>query len=162
MATVTTTPTPEQLQALMNGPAGKPPAGVLPNFQHPPNLNAFLSLTLTLVLTFGTLAILMRMYTKLFIIRSVAYEDCTFPQLVPPICILMLLRCCHARMGRAWGRGSIISLTDIIKLFQIAEIVPSAVATRHGGGSHMWDIRLKTFFDLLYVRSPSEQLLNIR
>ncbi len=162
MATVTTTPTPEQLQALLNGPAGKPPAGVLPNFQNPPNLNAFLILTLTLVLTFGTLAILMRMYTKLFIIRSVAYEDCTFTQLVPPICILMLLRCCHVRMGRAWGRGNILSLTDITKLFQIAEIVPSAISTRHGGGSHMWDMRLKTFFDRLYVRSPSERLLSIR
>ena len=104
----------------------------------------------------------MRMYTKLLIIRSVAYEDCTFPQLVPPICILMLLRCCHAGMGRAWGRESILSLTDITKLFHIAEIVPSAVSNRHGGGYHMWDIRLKTFFDLLYVRSPFERLLSLR
>ncbi len=151
MATVTTTPTPEQLQALLNGPAGEPPAGVLPNFQNPPNFNTFLILTLTLVLTFGTLAILMRMYTKLFIIRSVDYEDCTFTQLVPPICILMLLRCYHVRMGRAWGRGNILSLTDITKLFQIAVIIPSAMIIRRGGGSHMWDIRLKTFFDMLYV-----------
>lgn len=96
MATPTTAP----IQTLLNGPAGTPPAGVVPNFQDPPNLNAFLILTLTLVLTFGSLAVLMRMYTKLFIIRSVAYEDCTVPQLAP-LTILILLRCCHARMGKA-------------------------------------------------------------
>lgn len=160
MATPTTAPTPEQLRALLNGTAGKPPAGVMPNLQNPPNLNAFLILTLTLALTFGTLAILMRMYTKLFIIRSVAYEDCTFPQLAPPICILTLLRCCHARMGKALGRGEFSSLTDITKLSQIAETVPSAITTRHGAGSHMWDIQLKTFFDMLYVHFPSEHLLH--
>ncbi|KAF6239921.1 hypothetical protein HO173_001529 [Letharia columbiana] len=114
MATPTTAP----IQTLLNGPAGTPPAGVVPNFQDPPNLNAFLILTLTLVLTFGSLAVLMRMYTKLFIIRSVAYEDYA----------VML----------GW-------------LIQIAETVPSAITTKHGGGCHMWNIQLKTFFDMLYV-----------
>lgn len=37
------------------------------------------------------------------------------------------------------------------KLIQIAETVPSAITTRHGGGSHMWDIQLKNFFAMLYV-----------
>ena len=104
MATPTTAPTPEQLHALLNGPAGTPPAGVVPSPQNPPNLNASLIVTLTLVLTFGTLAVFMRMYTKVFIIRSVAYEDCTFPQLPPPARMLIFLRCCHARMGKTLGR----------------------------------------------------------
>ncbi|CAD6580725.1 MAG: hypothetical protein ASARMPREDX12_000255 [Alectoria sarmentosa] len=111
MATPTTAPTPEQLQALLNGPAGTPPTGVVPRTQNPPNLNAFLILTLTLVLTFGTLAVFMRMYTKLFIIRSVACED-------------------YAVM--------------------LGWTVPPVMIIRHGGGSHMWDIQLKTFFDMLY------------
>lgn len=75
MTTPTTAPTSEKLQALLNGPASTPPAGVVPNSHNPPNLYAFLIVTLTLALTFGTLAILTRMYTKLFIIRSIAYED---------------------------------------------------------------------------------------
>lgn len=101
MATPTTAPTLEQLQALLNGPAGTPPAGVVPNFDNPPNLNAFLIVTLTLALTFGTLAILMRMYTKLFIVRSTAYEDCTFSRVTLLTWVLMLSRCCHARLGKA-------------------------------------------------------------
>ena len=101
MATPTTALTSEKLQALLNGPASTPPAGVVPNSHNPPNLNAFLIVTLTLALTFGTLAILMRLYTKLFIIRSVAYEDCTFPRFAPLTSMLILRRCCHARLGKA-------------------------------------------------------------
>lgn len=67
----------------------------------------------------------MRMYTKLFIIRSVAYEDYA----------VML----------GW-------------LIQIAETVPSAITTRHGGGFHMWDIRFKKFFDMLYWTNLSSIL----
>lgn len=67
----------------------------------------------------------MRMYTKLFIIRSVAYEDYA----------VML----------GW-------------LIQIAETVPSAITTKHGAGCHMWNIQLKTFFDMLYWTNLSSVL----
>ena len=73
------TSTSEQLQVLLNGPAGTPPVGITPNFDGPPNLNAFVTLTLTFCVTFTTLAVFMRMYTKLFLIRSIAYEDCKSP-----------------------------------------------------------------------------------
>ena len=80
MTTPTTTPTPEQLQAelqaILNGPAATPPAGVTPNFHDPPNLNVVITLVLTLCTSFATLAVLLRMYTKQFLIRSWAYEDC--------------------------------------------------------------------------------------
>lgn len=69
--------TPEQVQALLNGPARAPPAGVPPNLENPPNLNHYLIITLVLCVLFSTLAVLIRMYTKFFLIRSVAYEDCT-------------------------------------------------------------------------------------
>lgn len=45
------------------------------------NFNAFLILTLTFILPFETLAILIGTYRKLFIIRSIVYKDHTFPQL---------------------------------------------------------------------------------
>lgn len=52
-----------------------PPAGIIPNFQNPPNLDVFIALTIALCVTFGTLAVLLRMYTKLFILRALAWED---------------------------------------------------------------------------------------
>ena len=67
---------PEQFQTLQNGPAGPPPPGVAPNLHDPANLDGLVILTLILCLTFATLAISMRMFTKLFLIRSFDYEDC--------------------------------------------------------------------------------------
>lgn len=82
MASSTTALTPEQAQAalrtLLEGPAMSPPAGVVPNFHNPANLDVFVTLTITLCVTFGTLAVLLRMYTKMFIIRALALEDCKF------------------------------------------------------------------------------------
>lgn len=101
MSTPATTPTVQRLQALLDGPAGTPPAGVTPKFEDPQNLNAFLTLTLTLTLTFGTLAVLMRIYTKLFIIRSIACEDCRFTPSFMIATILTLPRRGHDRMGKS-------------------------------------------------------------
>ena len=66
----------QQLEALLNEPAGPPPPGVRPNFDDPPNLDGLIILTLTLCLMFSTLAVSMRSYTKLSLIRSWDYEDC--------------------------------------------------------------------------------------
>lgn len=66
---------PQQLEALLNGPAGPPPPGVRPDFDNPANLNGLFILTLTLCLVFAGFAVLMRIYTKLFLIRSWDYED---------------------------------------------------------------------------------------
>lgn len=80
MATPTVPATPEQseakIQALLNAPAGKPPAGVLPNFHDPSNMNGTIIFTVTFCMTIATLAVTMRMYAKLFLVRSMAYEDC--------------------------------------------------------------------------------------
>ena len=80
MASLTGSVSPEQSAAkvhgLLNGPAGTPPPGLLPNFQDPPNLNSALIFTVTICMAVATVVVVMRMYTKLFLIRSVAYEDC--------------------------------------------------------------------------------------
>lgn len=67
-----------KIQALLKGPAGPPPSGVLLSFDNPPNLNSEIIFTLTLCMAITTIAVLMRMYTKLFLIRSMAYEDCEY------------------------------------------------------------------------------------
>ena len=66
----------QELEALLNGPAGPPPPGVTPNFDDPANLNNLVILTLTMCLVFSSSTVLMRTYTKLFILRSWNYEDC--------------------------------------------------------------------------------------
>lgn len=85
MASSTTALSSEQLQMVLDGPAESPPAGIVPNFKNPANLNALIALTTTLCMTFGTLAVLIRMYTKVFLIRSLAYEDC---KLSSPVSLL--------------------------------------------------------------------------
>ena len=81
---------PEQLRVTLDGPAGMPPFGILPQFDNPPNLNAWLILTLTLCWTFGTVALLMRVYTKLFIIKTFACEDCKFASWARVFLLLIL------------------------------------------------------------------------
>ena len=76
MTTPTMSLSPEQLQKLLDGPAGTPPGGVIPNFDDPPNLDTYLILTISACMTFATVAVLLRMYTKIFILRSLANEDC--------------------------------------------------------------------------------------
>ncbi|PYI01187.1 hypothetical protein BO78DRAFT_379489 [Aspergillus sclerotiicarbonarius CBS 121057] len=67
----------EQRQALLDGPAASPPPGVVPNLVDPPNLQA---LGRALILVFWSLALIaftIRIYTKVFIIRSVRVSDYT-------------------------------------------------------------------------------------
>ena len=78
MATPTTALTPELVQLMLHGPAGTPPKGVVPNFENPSNLNVIVAIALVFCVGFAFLAVLIRMYTKLFLIRSLAYEDCEF------------------------------------------------------------------------------------
>ena len=80
MAVQTASSTSQQVQIehqmLLNGPAGTPPAGVISNFENPPNLDVYLYLTLSLCLAFTSLAVCARIYTKILLLRSVRYEDC--------------------------------------------------------------------------------------
>ncbi|GAW21085.1 hypothetical protein ANO14919_105980 [Xylariales sp. No.14919] len=61
--------------AVLNGPSMKPPPGVVPNFEHPWNLNSIALLTNALCLTATILACSMRAYVKLFCARRAELED---------------------------------------------------------------------------------------
>ena len=68
---------PEQMESeLLNGPAAKPPLGVVPNFVDPTSMNTTSISVISICLIVGTLAVLIRSYTKLLLIKSIAYEDC--------------------------------------------------------------------------------------
>ena len=64
-----------------------PPAGVIPDFDHAPNLDIYVTMTITLCVIFATLAVLLRMYTKVFILRVLAWEDCKFTSISHDIAV---------------------------------------------------------------------------
>lgn len=70
-------PSPEELlEARLNGPAMAPPPGLYTNFIDPLNLHVYGIITLVFCMTFSTVAVLVRMYTKIFLLRKVLLEDC--------------------------------------------------------------------------------------
>lgn len=73
--------TSQQTKALLEGPAAASPPGVESNFVDPENLSRYFVLTSVLAVAISTLATLMRMYTKIWIIQKVGWEDCTINSL---------------------------------------------------------------------------------
>lgn len=65
-----------QLQTLLDGPAGKPPHGVVPTFDSSSILLNTLAWTCGICVSLSTVVVLLRIYTKLIISRSRAWEDC--------------------------------------------------------------------------------------
>ena len=65
------------LQKLLDGPASLPPAGVIPNLSDPQNSlqNVFYA-TMGLEIGLTTCAVIIRIYTKHILLRSMGYEDC--------------------------------------------------------------------------------------
>lgn len=60
---------------ILNGPAMPPPPGVVSNFDHPDTLSVYVVPTITLAITFSTLALLMRLYTQRAIGKPLYWED---------------------------------------------------------------------------------------
>ena len=71
-----TTPLDQFRDKLLNGPALAPPPGMTSNFVNPPNLDHLTIGVFTLCMMLATLTVILRMWTKLFIIRQTALEDC--------------------------------------------------------------------------------------
>lgn len=69
-------------QALLDGPALAPPAGVVSNFDNPPNNNGLAQGVIATCITVATLCLVARVYTKLFCVRKFKLEDCN--SLGPP------------------------------------------------------------------------------
>lgn len=67
-----------QSEALLNGPALAPPPGVLPQLDNPPNHKAAATTIHIVFVTTATLGIIMRLYTKAFVLRKVHLADCKY------------------------------------------------------------------------------------
>ncbi|KAK9772076.1 putative Integral membrane protein [Seiridium cardinale] len=67
--------TPEQQDAIINGPALAPPPGTEANFNNPPNENQLVQAVLIICITLVTLLILLRAYAKVVCVGKVQIED---------------------------------------------------------------------------------------
>lgn len=68
----------EEVQTLLSVPAMAPPPGMTPNFIDPPNLQHVVILILTVCTSLATLTVMLRIFTKIFIIHQTTFDDCTF------------------------------------------------------------------------------------
>ncbi|KXX79711.1 hypothetical protein MMYC01_203806 [Madurella mycetomatis] len=66
---------PELQEQILNGPARAPPPGVVPNFDNPPNRTPEAIAVIAVCLFFSTAAVLLRIYSRVFILRKVRLED---------------------------------------------------------------------------------------
>ena len=77
MESATTHLTPEEVQSLLDGPAGKPSAGVAPDFNVSSHLSLILFMIMVTFFAFATMIIVFRIYTKALLLKSIKSEDCT-------------------------------------------------------------------------------------
>ncbi|KAI0914583.1 hypothetical protein F4823DRAFT_636026 [Ustulina deusta] len=66
---------PAQQQAILNGPALAPPAGVVPNLDNPPNGNVLCLGIITFLLILATSTFILAVYVKLFYVKKLYLED---------------------------------------------------------------------------------------
>jgi hypothetical protein len=66
---------PEQQAVILAGPALKPPPGTTPNLENPPNQNEVGRAALIICLSAGSIATLLRVYSRAFIVKFVRLED---------------------------------------------------------------------------------------
>ncbi|KAJ8133518.1 hypothetical protein O1611_g108 [Lasiodiplodia mahajangana] len=67
--------TPAQQEQILNSPALRPPPGVQPDFDHPPNLNHIVYPTVILGLLLSTIFILLRIYGRWYCMKTVKVQD---------------------------------------------------------------------------------------
>lgn len=103
-------PTPEQLQVLLNGPALPPPPGVIPQLDHPPNLQGTGIAVQIVCLVLSTIALCMRLYTKTRIIRQLVPADCQSHNPRYQDVLTWTVRCYSIRMGQYSSPGCYLTV----------------------------------------------------
>jgi hypothetical protein len=61
-------------------PSAKPPEGVTPNFVNPKSIGNHQTVTNIVVLVVMIVVVLLRIWTRAFIVKSVGYDDCTWEE----------------------------------------------------------------------------------
>ncbi|PYI02966.1 hypothetical protein BO78DRAFT_452727 [Aspergillus sclerotiicarbonarius CBS 121057] len=120
-----TTLSPEQRQALLEGPAGPPPPGQVSNLVDPPNLLVAGHTILLLFWSLASVSVAIRVYTKVFLIGVLRLSDCLRLSISQSTCLISQALFL-AYFGPAWAL--------------------SAAAP----GVDQWNLRLKDYISMLY------------
>ena len=75
-------------------PGLQPPPGVIPNFVNPENYQNKVIAECTIFLTIATIFTAAKLYTRAFIIKSIAWEDCKYRLSLPEKHLLIYLQMC--------------------------------------------------------------------
>lgn len=67
---------PQEQEAILDGPALAPPEGVIPQFDNPPNNNALAHGVLSACVAISTVCLLIRAYARVFLFKQLKIEDC--------------------------------------------------------------------------------------
>lgn len=130
----------------LGGPAMAPPPGVAPDsLQESNSVFSWFIMTIVLCITLSTLAVVMRLYTKLRIIRQIGWEDCE--------CRLLFML-----SPLSWLISELADTSVLGHLMWVAYCVPTTLIMRHGGETHQWDLQLKNLIQILYVLLPLPRL----
>lgn len=63
-------------ESILDGPALTPPAGVVPNFDDPPNSNTTARAIMAVCLTIGSIFFLLRTYSTWFVVKKPRMSEC--------------------------------------------------------------------------------------
>ncbi|KAL8929032.1 MAG: hypothetical protein Q9208_001475 [Pyrenodesmia sp. 3 TL-2023] len=113
--------TPQQRQILLDGPGLPPPPGVIPQFDHPPDLKYLSMAVETTGFLLATIALCIRMYTRILIIRRVSWG--------PDFTLVV-----------GWLAYAALFATSRAALLSGGLTV----------GVHQWDVRLKDVWEYFY------------
>lgn len=77
--------TSSEMQNLLDSPAMAAPPGLKHNFVNPPSLNTVLCVDFSVCFIVSAVAVVIRMWTKVRLIRKVEIEDCKDSTFGPPL-----------------------------------------------------------------------------
>ena len=89
------------MEQLLKVPSLQPPPHVIPNFINPPSQRGANLACNILCLTVATFCVLTRLHTKIFILRSAAWDDCKQRPFVIERGRLIFFRCVLYGLGRS-------------------------------------------------------------
>lgn len=92
--------TPDELQSILNWPGCEPPPGQEINFSNPKSISFYIFIAIGSGLSFATLAIAVKMYTKRYIFKMLGWEDCELGHELTLQFVLILSRYCTPCMGK--------------------------------------------------------------
>ncbi|KAH0386879.1 hypothetical protein KCU92_g2262, partial [Aureobasidium melanogenum] len=110
-------------------PAAKPPNGITPNFVDPPSIGHRQTATNIVVLIIMIIVVLLRLYTRIFIVKSVGYDDWAMiaSLLVCITAIALYQGLVHLGMGRHLWNVPVAQFSPyFLRLYLIASVFYSS------------------------------------